>query len=50
LIQKLNPDTSQPVDAFEWDIYKRYSNFTALHELMLPYFKALGILAPKLPP
>ena len=33
-----------------WDIYKRYSNFIDLSEVLKPYFQAEGIPPPKLPP
>jgi hypothetical protein len=42
--------TQDPSDQFEWDIYKRYSNFVALHDLLLPYIRSLGVDAPALPP
>lgn len=35
---------------WEWDIYKRYSNFVDLHEHIKPYFKSIGLAPPKLPP
>ena len=41
---------SKPYDTFEWDIYKRFSNFSALQDQLLPYFKLMGQEAPKLPP
>lgn len=33
-----------------WVIYKRYSNFVDLHDILIPYFKAEGIQMPALPP
>ena len=33
-----------------WVVYKRYSNFIDLHELLVPYFKAEGLQVPALPP
>ena len=36
--------------ANQWVIYKRYSNFVDLHDVLLPYFKAEGLQIPPLPP
>jgi len=33
-----------------WVITKRYTNFVSVHEQLKPYFLALGIEAPPLPP
>ena len=34
----------------QWIVYKRYSNFVDLHDLLVPYFKAEGLQIPPLPP
>ena len=34
----------------EWEVYKRYSNFIDLHDKLLPYFKAEGVVPPVIPP
>jgi len=33
-----------------WVISRRYTNFVSLHEQLKPYFIALGIESPPLPP
>lgn len=34
----------------KWVVYKRYSNFSSLNEQLIPYFKAMGLELPALPP
>lgn len=34
----------------EWIIYKRYSNFVDLHEVLVPFFQTEGLKVPHLPP
>jgi len=34
----------------EWDIYKRYSDFASLNDMLLPIVRAKGVQVPKLPP
>jgi hypothetical protein len=40
----------RPSSAFNWFVFKRYSNFVDLSESLAPYFKAEGLDAPMLPP
>ena len=34
----------------QWDIYKRYSNFVDLSEVLMPFYQAEGVAPAKLPP
>ena len=34
----------------EWDIYKRYSDFASLNDMLLPFVTAKGVKVPQLPP
>ena len=47
---RLSINDDDPSDDFEWDIFKRYSNFQHLYDQLFPVFQALGIKPPELPP
>ena len=34
----------------QWILYKRYSNFVDLNDILVPFYKAEGLQAPALPP
>lgn len=49
----ISPHASANLDSVgsnSWVVYKRYSNFVDLHEILVPFYKAEGVQAPALPP
>jgi len=41
---------SSSSNIYQWEIFKRYSNFVDLCEALQPFFLAEGIAPPELPP